>query len=58
VEFLHERLQPSVVEATLRGLDVTELLQKAYGRTAAVPMQSARLLETGADVEVNTVFPL
>lgn len=58
VEFLHERLQPYVVEAALRGLDVTELLQKAYGRSAAVPMQSSRLLELGSDVEVNTVFPL
>ena len=58
LEFLHERLQPYVVEAALRGLDITSMLQSAYGRSAGVPMRSANLLEPDETVDVHDIFPL
>ena len=33
----HDRIQPYVMEAALRGLDVTGILQAAYGRTTGIP---------------------
>jgi hypothetical protein len=54
LEFLHQRLQPYVMEATLRGLEVASMLQSAYGRTTRIAMQSKLALEA----EVNEAFPL
>ncbi|MDA0672653.1 MAG: hypothetical protein O3C67_02970 [Cyanobacteria bacterium] len=56
LEFLHQRLQPYVMEATLRGLEVASMLQSAYGRTTRIAMPSKLALE--AEVEVNEAFPL
>jgi hypothetical protein len=58
LEFLHERLQPYVMEAALRGLEITLLLQSTYGRSAGVPMRSSRLLEASVDPEIDAIFPL
>lgn len=57
LEFMHERLQPYVMEAALRGLEITPLLQSTYGRSASVPMRSSKLLEANADLEIDTIFP-
>lgn len=57
LEMFHERLQPYVMEAALRGLDITPLLQGTYGRSASVPMRSPRVLEAPIDVEIDTIFP-
>lgn len=43
VQFVHKRLQPYVVEASLRGLDIRETLQTAYGRSAGVGTQELLL---------------
>lgn len=57
LEFMHERLQPYVMEAALRGLEITPLLQSTYGRSASVPMRSSRLLEANTDLEIDSIFP-
>lgn len=57
LEFLHERLQPYVMEAALRDLEITPLLQRTYGRSASVPMRSSRMLEAQAEIEIDSIFP-
>lgn len=43
VKFCHGKLQPYVFEAALRGLNIQDLLQLAYGRSHAVGLQSLAL---------------
>ena len=44
IRYYHQKLQPYIVEAALRGLDVKESLQKAYDRSAQLPTSVETLL--------------
>lgn len=37
IKLNHDKIQPYIIEAVLRGLAVTPILQDAYGRSTAVP---------------------
>lgn len=43
---VHDRLQPYVMEAALRGLGISGLLQTTYGRKSAYPRPSLTLLQS------------
>lgn len=34
---LHEGIQPYILEATIRGLNISEIVQEAYGRKEGIP---------------------
>ena len=55
IRYYHQKLQPYVVEAALRGLDVTESLQKAYDRSAQLPTSVETLLPAALDV-INNAY--
>lgn len=37
IRWVHERIPAYILEATLRGLEVTQLVQQGYGRSAMIP---------------------
>lgn len=53
IVYYHERISPYIMEACLRGLQVTSLLQEAYGRTSQVSMGSSLMLEPMDDDDEN-----
>ena len=36
---LHEKVQPYILEAVIRGMNINEIVQDAYGRKAGIPSQ-------------------
>ena len=55
IRYYHHKLQPYIVEAALRGLDVTESLQKAYDRSAQLPTSVETLLPAALGA-INNAF--
>jgi len=52
----HKRLQDYVIEAALRGLEISPMLQSAYGRSERIPDYSAFTLEAGDDDYSETLY--
>lgn len=55
IRYYHQKLQPYVVEAALRGLDVSEPLQKAYDRSTQIPTSVETLLPAAIEA-INSAF--
>jgi hypothetical protein len=49
IKMSHSRLTPYVCEAALRGMNISPILQQAYGRTSAIPTFSTQFQLNGSD---------
>ena len=49
IRFYHRKIQPYIMEAALRGLDISALMQDAYKRSQMIPVQQQYLLESPDD---------